>query len=267
MPSVDFTTVDVFTTDRFSGNPLVVIPDARGLSAADMQSIAKEFGYSESTFVLPPTDPANTAHVRIFTPTSEIPFAGHPNVGTAFVLGQLPSLFDKPVTNTLRFEEKAGIVSITLFRDPSSNAVTGATIRAPGPLTIGPNIPLQLIARCASIATSQIKITTHAPVIASVGLAFAFAELNDLEALGAARPNVSVFHEANAVYHDQAAEFPLFLYVRNAGDPWKIRARMFAPLDDVTEDPATGSASAALGAYLVGMPSSEKMDRALLKAW
>ncbi|KAK0609240.1 phenazine biosynthesis-like protein-domain-containing protein [Immersiella caudata] len=251
MPYADFITVDVFTADRFSGNPLAVIPDARGLETADMQSIAKEFGYSESTFVLPPADPANSAQVRIFTPTSEVPFAGHPNVGTAFVLGQLPTLFGIPVGDALLFEEKAGIVSVNLLRDDTTNTITGATIRAPGPLTTGSIIPLELVARCASIATSQIKITSHAPVIASVGLAFAFAELNDLGALGQARLNVSAFHEANATYKTQAPKFPLFLYVRNPESPWKIRARMFAPLDDVSEDPATGSASAALGAYLV----------------
>lgn len=254
MPTVNFVTVDVFTTERFAGNPLAVIADARGLSTAAMQSIAREFNYSETTFVLPPADPANTAHVRIFTPTTEVPFAGHPNVGTAFVLGQLPTLFNKPLTSTLTFEEAAGLVAVTLLRSDPSNptsAVTSATIRAPGPLTLGPHIPIELIARCASIATSQISITPQAPIIASVGLAFAFAELTSLSALGAARPNVSVFHDANTTFHDSAPEFPLFLYVRDKEDPWKIRARMFAPLDDVMEDPATGSASAALGALLV----------------
>ncbi|KAK4194712.1 PhzF family phenazine biosynthesis isomerase [Triangularia verruculosa] len=192
------------------------------------------------------------AHVRIFTLTCEVPFAGHPNVGTAFVLGHLPTWFGALVgDDTLRLEERVGIVEVSLLRDEESNAVTVATIRAPGPLTTGSYMPLELVARCISVATSQIKITTYAPVIASVGLAFALAELNDLEALGQARPYVSVFHDANAIYHDQDAEFPLFLYVRDKEDPVKIRASMFAPLDDVTEDPATGSASAALGAFLV----------------
>lgn len=251
MPSVDFVTVDVFTTVRFAGNPLAVIPDARGLSSEDMQRIAIEFGYSETTFVLPPADPsANDANVRIFTPATEVPFAGHPNVGTAFVLGQLPSLFGKPVGNTLRFEEKAGIVTVSLAKD-DSGAVTGATIRAPGPLTVGTTIPLELVARCVSISTAQIRFDNHAPVIASVGLAFAFAELKSLEALASARPNVTEFHIADEVHGKEAEGFPLFLYVRDEKDPWKIRARMFAPLDNVMEDPATGSASAALGAFLV----------------
>ena len=245
-----FITVDVFTTSRFAGNPLAVIPDARGLELFDMQSIAAEFGYSETTFVFPPAHPCNSAHVRIFTPVTEVPFAGHPNVGTAFVLGQSPTLFGQPVGDTLRFEEKAGIVDVSLARD-NDGVVTGATIRAPGPLTVGSNVAADLVARCVSISVDDIKTADHAPVIASVGLAFAFAELNSLDALGRARPNVSDFHAADAVHALEAEGFPLFLYVRDAGNPWHIRARMFAPLDNVTEDPATGSASAALGAFLV----------------
>lgn len=96
--SVAYVTVDVFTDERFAGNQLAVMSDARGLSDRQMQAIATEFGYSEATFVLPPRDPANTAEVRIFTPTTEIPFAGHPNVGTAFVLGgQRKSSAARPV--------------------------------------------------------------------------------------------------------------------------------------------------------------------------
>src|SRR5690349_4683774 len=136
MTSVGYVTVDVFTSSRFGGNPLAVIPDARGLSDDAMAAIAREFNYSETTFVLPPADPANTARVRIFTPTSELPFAGHPNVGTGYVLGRLESLFGKPTGNELRFEENAGLVVVELFRDGTE--VTGAAITAPQPLSLGP---------------------------------------------------------------------------------------------------------------------------------
>lgn len=88
MPTFSFVTVDVFTDRRFGGNPLAVFPDARGMSDADMQSLAAEFNLSETTFVLPPADPANTARVRIFNRKSEMPFAGHPNVGTGWVLAR-----------------------------------------------------------------------------------------------------------------------------------------------------------------------------------
>src|SRR5919107_5021605 len=106
MPAFRFVTVDVFTDRRFGGNPLAVFPDARGLSDADMRALAAEFNLSETTFVLPPEDPANTARVRIFTPAGEIPFAGHPNVGTAFVLAREGHGRE----GVLRFEETAGLV-------------------------------------------------------------------------------------------------------------------------------------------------------------
>jgi trans-2,3-dihydro-3-hydroxyanthranilate isomerase len=256
MPTADYVTLDVFTTERFAGNPLAVVTDARGLTTEDMQRIATEFGYSESTFILPPEDPANSARVRIFTPTTEIPFAGHPNVGTAFLVGQQPHIFGQPVGDRLRFEEIGGLVEVELLREDGT--VTGATIRAPQPLQLGKEVPPELVARCASIDAAAIRTDAHRPVIASVGLGFAFAELDTLEALAAARPNVTAFHEAAAGYSPPGGDFSLFLYVRNLQDPWRLRARMFAPLDDVMEDPATGSASGALGALLVMLdPRSE----------
>src|SRR2546430_7994160 len=102
---LEFTTVDVFTDRKFGGNPLAVFPDARGLSTEQMQSIAAEFNLAETTFVLPPQDPKNTAQVRIFTPKAEMPFAGHPNVGTAFVLARL----GRAKGDRMVFEEKAGL--------------------------------------------------------------------------------------------------------------------------------------------------------------
>ena len=249
MPTADFVTVDVFTTERFAGNPLAVVPDARGLTDRQMQKIAVEFGYAESTFVLPPENPENSARVRIFTPTMEIPFAGHPNVGTAYVLAQRRELFGKPVTDKLRFEEIAGLVEIRLLRE--TTGVIGATIRAPRPLEIGAEIEPGLIADCISVDAKHVRTTAHGPVFASVGLAFAIAELDGLEALAAARPNITTFRKAAAKHQGTDGDFPIFLYVRSQEEPWNLRARMFAPLDDIMEDPATGSASAALSAFLV----------------
>lgn len=247
MPA-DYVTVDVFTAVLFAGNPLAVFADARGIGEGAMQRIAAEFNYSEITFVLPPEDPRNDARVRIFTPTAEIPFAGHPNVGTAYVLGRQPLLFGRPVGDTLRFEEKAGLVEVDLRRE--SGEVIGAAIRAPQPLSLGATVDVDLVARCASIDPAAVRQTTHAPVFASVGLPFVLAELESLEALGSACPNVAVFHEAARLHQRDVS---LFLYVRDRKRPFEIRARMFAPLDNVMEDPATGSASAALGAYLVSL--------------
>ncbi|WP_413813724.1 PhzF family phenazine biosynthesis protein [Ensifer sp. LC163] len=256
--SVDYVTVDVFTEDRFAGNQLAVIPDARGLSDAQMQAIATEFGYSEVTFVLPPEDPANTARVRIFTPTIEIPFAGHPNVGTAFVIGQQAELFGRATGDHLRFEELAGLVEVVLSR--TGGAVTGARIAVPRALSIGPSIDVETIAACAMLPPDAVCTRSHAPVRVSVGLPFAVAELKDVAALSAARPNVTAFEAANGRYKPDEDSFSLFLYARSAERPWQLRARMFAPLDNVIEDPATGSASAALGAYLVSLVPEETID-------
>lgn len=251
-----YVTVDVFTSSRFAGNPLAVFPDARGLTDEAMQQIAAEFGYSEITFVLPPEDPDNTARVRIFTPTMEIPFAGHPNVGTAFVLGRQAEIFGRAVGDRLRFEETAGLVEVSLLRD--RGAVAGAAIRAPRSLTVGDTVPDDRVARAASVDPAAIRHSTHAPCFASVGLPFVLAELDGLETLGNARPNLAAFQDAAAAgaaggNHD----FSLFLYVRSLDRPWEIRARMFAPLDNVIEDPATGSASAALGAYLASLSGED----------
>src|SRR6188474_250086 len=126
MRTFAFVTVDVFTDRRFGGNPLAVFPDASGLSDAEMQSLAAEFNLSETTFVLPPADPANTARVRIFNRKSEMPFAGHPNVGTGWVLAKQ----GRAKAGRLRFEEIAGLVEVQV-------APEAVTIAAPQPLSLG----------------------------------------------------------------------------------------------------------------------------------
>ncbi|KPH06025.1 PhzF family phenazine biosynthesis protein [Rhizobium acidisoli] len=258
MDTLSYVTVDVFTSTRFEGNPLAVIADARGLSDAAMQRIATEFNYSEVTFVLPPENPENSARVRIFTPTMEVPFAGHPNVGTAYVLGQQAEIFGKPAGEKLRFEEKAGIVEVSLKR--TGGRVAAAAIRAPQPLTVGDTIADETIARCISLEPGAVVTTTHAPIFTSVGLNFAVAEVSGLEALAAARPNLAGFQAAAGRQTTSGHDFSLFVYARTSENPWHIRARMFAPLDNVPEDPATGSASAALGAYLVSLAPDADMN-------
>jgi len=127
---VQFQTVDVFTDRQFGGNPLAVIPDARRLSDAQMQAIANEFNLAETTFVLPPSDSANTARVRIFTPRAEMPFAGHPNVGTAFVLARHDSVCGVRFNRrNMIFEEIAGLVRMTI--DTDDDLATGAALAAP----------------------------------------------------------------------------------------------------------------------------------------
>ncbi len=237
-----YETVDVFTDRRFAGNPLAIVPDARGLSSAEMHTIAREFNYAETTFVLPPQNPANSAHVRIFTPEEEMPFAGHPNVGTAFALGQRSDLWSRPVADGFRFEEKAGLVDIRLQR--MDGVVIGAAVRAPRALTTAEGPPTAVVAALVGLHPQDIVTTTHAPLFASVGAEFLVAEVAaDAVARAAGR------REQFAALAEQTGKpfLCLYLYARSGA---QLDARMFAPLTGVPEDPATGSAVAALGALL-----------------
>jgi trans-2,3-dihydro-3-hydroxyanthranilate isomerase len=247
MADYDFETVDVFTDRLFGGNPLAVLPDARGLTDAQMQAIAREFNYSETTFVLPPDDPAHTARVRIFTPSHEMPFAGHPNVGTGYVLATL-----RPGEYGFVFEEVAGLVHVEVNRD-AAGAPHGARIAAPRPLATGIAVPTEQVAACAGLDPEDICTTSHEPLVAGTGADFVFAELNSAEALDRATPDLAAFRAAVASLPDLEGRLPLLLYVRDADDPSRIAARMFAPLGGIIEDPATGSACAALAALLVAM--------------
>jgi trans-2,3-dihydro-3-hydroxyanthranilate isomerase len=236
--SYEFVTVDVFTDRVFTGNPLAVFPDARGMTAKQMQQIAREFNYSESTFVLPPKNRAHTARVRIFTPRDEIPFAGHPNVGTAFVL----ALKKNSKAPTLLFEEGAGLVPVDLMRD-ARGRVTGAMLTAPQPLAIGEKIPAATVAGCLGLAPADIVTAAHPPVVASVGLPFVIAQCS-AGALARIKPDTQSFQQAAERHPTRSLRFSVFAYERSSER--QVRARMFAPLSGVPEDPATGSANCAL---------------------
>ncbi|WP_398479443.1 PhzF family phenazine biosynthesis protein [Tardiphaga sp.] len=253
----EYVTVDVFTDKPFGGNPLAVFPDARGIAEADLQKIAREFNYSETTFVFPPDDPAHTARVRIFTPTDEIPFAGHPNVGTAFVLGGRGEIFGKPVGAQMIFEEKAGLVHLDLMRE--DGRTVGAGFVAPQALTIGKVVALDAMAGCLSLQPSAIVVDAHEPCIVSVGLPFAVAELAGLDALASASPDMAAFTLAGRAYWHRDDRFATFAYVRTGKGIEHLRARMFAPLSNIPEDPATGSACAALAAYLCSLDTRTDM--------
>jgi trans-2,3-dihydro-3-hydroxyanthranilate isomerase len=232
---------DVFSDTRFGGNQLAVLPEAAGLTDRRMQQIAREFNFSESTFVLP-AESGHTRRVRIFTPAIELPFAGHPNVGTAFVLATTGAL--GPIDGGIKvtFEEKAGLVPITIER--RGDAIR-CELAAPERLTLGPTISAETLASAVNLTAADVVTTTHLPQVASVGLRFLLAELRDRPALERARANLERFEELRAA----GLNPDVFLYVRSA-DEFDIRARMFAPFDGVPEDPATGSANAALGALL-----------------
>lgn len=248
MPSYEFVTVDVFTDRRFGGNPLAVFPEARGLTDVQMQAIAAEFNLSETTFVLPPDNPQHDARVRIFTPKAELPFAGHPNVGTGFVLARRMARAPEHFT----FEEGAGLVRVHPLRDPAG-ALSGARIAAPTSLSIGDSVPIELVAACAGLSPDDVATGAHMPLIASVGTPFVIAELASVAALWRAAPDLRAFRDAAARVPEFAARLSLHLYARVDGEATRLRARMFAPLAGVIEDPATGSANAALAALLTSL--------------
>ena len=247
MRSFRFETVDVFTDRRFGGNPLAVFPEAEGLADAEMQALAAEFNLSETTFVLPPENPAHTARVRIFNRVAEMAFAGHPNVGTAHVLARLGRDRD----GVLLFEELAGLVEVRVERD-AFGVVTGAIIAAPQPLSLGPEMPVALLAACIGLDPAEVMVEAHRPVMASVGNAFVLAEVAP-EALGRAAPDLAQFARAAAAFPALGPRrLPLYLYAREA-EPGRLRARMFSPLSGTIEDAATGSAAAPLAALLLSL--------------
>ena len=247
-----YQTVDVFTDQRFGGNPLAVFTDARGLSDVEMQSLAAEMNYSETTFVLPPSDGANTARVRIFNRNHEMPFAGHPNVGTGCVLAEMGRDHD----GLLRLEEIAGLVTVRVMREPSGG-LAGAHIDAPQPLTVGEDLPVALVAACAGLEPDDVVVDTHTPRLISVGLPFYLVEVTQA-GLARAAPNLAAFQRL--VSHlDDVARLAIHFYARGK-IPGAFEARMFAPLGGTWEDPATGSANAALAAYLLSLGREPRIE-------
>jgi len=235
-------TCDVFTETRFGGNQLAVLPQAVGLSTQQMQEIAREFNFSETTFVFP-AKAGHTRRVRIFTPAREIPFAGHPNIGTAFVLASAGELGEIKSSLTVTFEEQGGLVSVTIHE--SGGKVASCELTAPQPLSFGKTLSVELVAAAISLDSKEIVTKTHGPQVASVGLPFIMVELRDRSVLERARISMSGFEALAA----QDVMPDVFLYTRGT-DGFDIRARMFAPLSGVPEDPATGSANCALAGLL-----------------
>ncbi len=250
-----FVQVDVFTEQIFGGNPLAVFPDASGLQDAEMQAIAKEMNLSETTFVLPPTDPTCAARVRIFTPARELAFAGHPTIGTAFVLassGRLPT-----GSTDLALEEGVGSVPVRLEGDPAAPAFLW--MRHP-PATFGSQL-LERDALAHALRLSPADLLDDAPiVVGSTGSPFLYVPLRNREAVDCAELDVPALL---AIFADEAA-VGVFIFAPDGVDAssnqW-VYSRMFAPhTSGIPEDPATGSASGPLGAYLVRyglVPSSD----------
>ncbi len=210
--------------------------------AEQMQLIAREFNYSETTFVLP-AEQGYTNKVRIFNRKYEMPFAGHPNIGTAFTLATIGALGDFAETTEVIFEEQAGLVSVSIRKE--QDKPIWCELKAPETLSLDTTVEVERMAAILSLTQDEIIIETHQPRVASVGLPFVITELRDRAALERVRVNTTLLAELEA----EGIRPSLFTYI-HSGDDFDIRARMFAPLAGTIEDPATGSANCALVAML-----------------
>lgn len=238
--------VDVFTDRAFGGNPLAVFTNGRGLDTETMQAIAKEFNLSETTFVLPPDDPKHDWRVRIFTPGSELPMAGHPTVGTAFVLAREHLIPRDARETTIVLEEGVGPVPVRIEFEEGEPSFAEMTQPLP---TFGPAIEDRASA-AAMLSLEESDLEADLPVqVVSCGVPFLYVPLRSLDAARRARPRVDLMER---VAEEQGIPPEVFVFTREVEhDGSTVHSRMFAPGMGITEDPATGAASGPLGSYLV----------------
>jgi len=237
-------TADVFTDVPFGGNQLAVLPDAAGLTDEQMLAITREFNLSETVFVFPPDDPKNTRRLRIYTPSGELPFAGHPTVGTAYVLAQTGEITLTGEETRIIFEEGVGPVPV-LIRASAGKPVFTQLSAAKIPERRPASIDAAGLAEVLSLDPSDIRSDEpFVPEAVSVGVPFLFVPLRSIDALGRARVREDVWERS--LKKSWAPDIYLFV---ETGDG-VVRSRMFGPKVGVSEDPATGSAAAGFGGYL-----------------
>lgn len=233
--------LDVFTDTPLAGNALAVVVDAAGLDAARMQAIAGEFNLSETVFVLPAANPVHSARLRIFTPERELPFAGHPTVGTAVFLARTRLQGGAGLQESvIILEESIGPIRCGVFinDDRSGHAIFDLP-RMPSP--VDARLDREALAAALGLVPSEIGFENHQPTVFSAGLPFAFVPVRDLEAIARAAANPAAWAAAFAGEASAA-----YLYCREtAASDRHFHARMFAPRFGIAEDPATGSAAAA----------------------
>jgi len=239
---VDFFTGDVFTGRPFAGNPLLVVPDARGLSTPQMQAIAREINYSESTFVLPPDDPRHAYRQRTFVPFKEIPYAGHPTVGTAVVMAALGKVGAKG-EERISIEVGFGPLELELIRE--GGAVTRVRMSQGKPAWEKPLTDAAFRGRiAAALGLSENDLHEELPPqVLSTGNRTLIIPLRNVAGVAAAVADVRALNALEK-------ELDLLIAYFFAFDSGRVRARAFCPGAGVPEDPATGSAAGPLGVYL-----------------
>lgn len=239
-----FVTLDVFTDRPFAGNPLAVVLDPEGLDDSAMQRIAREFNLSETVFVWPPEDPRHRASLRIFTPVRELPFAGHPTVGTAILLALRQGTGAD--AQAFGLEERIGTVPCVVATEGEDRGharfrlplLPEALEDAPDPMLAGWGLGLD---------PAVIGFDRHVPSRHSAGVPYDFVPVSSLETLAQAKPAGEAFFKAFGGNHPA-----VYVYTRqNGGTGQRFRARMFAPGMGIAEDPATGSAAAAFAGVLM----------------
>jgi len=235
-----FATLDVFTDRRFAGNPLGVVFDADDLDGPTMQAIAREFGHPETVFVLQPKTPATDAQVRIFTPGTELPFAGHPTIGTAVVLA-----LRRGSGGGLVLEEKIGLVKCDV--SPAGGDRGHANFVVPAlPQQAGAAASHEAIAAALGLGAEDIGFDGHQPAKWSVGNAFTFVPLRNIDAVRRCR---IVEADWDRAFEAGGRSFPFVFSSQTLDKANNFHARMFAPRAGVREDPATGSAAAAFAGF------------------
>lgn len=259
MRQYDFVTADVFTDRQFGGNQLAVVLDARGLTSEEMLAITREFNYSESTFVLP-AERGGACRVRIFTPGGEVPFAGHPTVGTAHVLVALGRVPHVGGEDTVVLEENVGDVPVRV-RHAAGAAEPSFAQLSVAQLPEERSAPdIATLARVLSLAPDDFVGGDWAPVTASCGLPFVIAPLRTRGAVSRARVNLDAWERAFAP-DAWSREIMVVAMEPDSTSGADARARVFVPGLSVPEDPATGSANAALAGFLANR--TQRLDGTL----
>jgi trans-2,3-dihydro-3-hydroxyanthranilate isomerase len=255
-----FHTYDVFTDRAFAGNPLAIVLNADGLTVAQMQTLAREFNLSETIFVQAPANPAHTARVRIFFPTAEIPFAGHPTIGCAIHLAEAMAP-PGDYTQSLVLEEEAGLVPVQVWRKSGQTMAEFVAPVVPHAVTGAADAAAALdparVAAALGLSVDEIGFGAHRPGLWQGGPRFLYVPVASLDTLARARP----MEPAWSAQMQAGGVDSMYLYT--AGTECDFRARMFSPTAGIPEDPATGSASAILGAQLLAAGALAKGETRL----